>query len=336
MDINVPTSINTIKDIESNVPFFKPNKKLGIFFSFICLFLLGILPIISNSRPMTFSALDYTMFLSVWEFVFSIPLFLQSSLRTENRGIFDKKIQSDLKQKTLIVILITGVLFLFSTFLYVLTFEKVGTVNAAIAVQTFPVFTIILETIFLSKKKTNQELFFTLLLIIALVYLGTNGTFIFEKLSFWFILALAVPLLWSVAHLTLKLFMEKSSINPPQIIFFRVAISSVLLLILLILLEGPNVVVDELLNTNYQIYALAMGLVYYFELVNWFNAIKNIDVSLAGSITTPTPVITMIFALMFLQEILHLYQLISLTIVCLSLYGILYSGSKNDKKINLQ
>ena len=149
-----------------------------------------------------------------------------------------------------------------------------------------------------------------------------------EKLSFWFILALGVPFLWSVAHLTLKHFMEKSAITPAQIIFFRVAIASGILLIMLILIEGPNFLLTELLNWNFQIYAIVMGLVYYLELINWFNAIRNIDVSLAGSITTPTPVVTMIFAILFLQEILLPYQLVALAIVCLCLYGLLYFESK--------
>ena len=333
MDVASPKSINTITEFNAQKFGFVPNKKLGLVLSFICLLLLGIMPIISNSRPMTLNAADYTLFLSFWQVIFAVPLFSLSIIKPEN-GIFDKKIPAELKKKTMLVIPVIAVIFLFSTFLYVLTFEKAGTINAAIAVQSFPVFTILLETFLLSKKKNAKELVFTGVLIVALIYLGTGGTFILENMSFWFLLALGVPFLWSVAHLTLKHFMEKSALKPEQVIFFRVGIISVLLFITLLIFEGPDVLIKEFLNPVFQFYAIAMGLVYYVELYNWFHAIKNIEVSIAGSITTPTPVVTMVLAILFLNEILLSYQLIALIIVCLSLYGILYFDAKKGKQTN--
>ena len=240
-----------------------------------------------------------------------------------------------MKNKTLTINLITGIIFLASTFLYVLSFEKAGAINTSIAVQAFPVFSIILESILFSKMKNKQELFFTAFLIIALIYLGTNGTFAFEELSFWFLVALIVPVLWSIAHITIKHSLDNSPITPAQITFFRVAIASSLLFILLIIFESPNIILAEFLNVNFQIYALAMGFVYYAELINWFYALKHVDVSVASSITTPTPVVTMVLAILFLHETLELYQLIALIIVCLGLYGLLYYGSKKEKNLKL-
>ncbi len=329
MDVNVSKPITTITEITEDSSTFQPNKKLGILLSFVCLFLLGILPIISNSRPFSFSAVDFTFFLSFWQVIFAVPLFFFSILKPED-GIFDKTIPTPLKKQTLKIIPVVSVLFLFSTFLYVLTFEKAGTINAAIAVQSFPVFTILLETIFLSKKKNLQELTFTFVLILALIYLGTGGTFLLKNISFWFLLALGVPIIWSVAHLTVKSFMEKSAIKPEQIIFFRVTIIATLLFVTLLIVDGPDLLLNEFLNPALQIYAVVMGLVYYVELYNWYYAIKNIDVSIAGSITTPTPVITMVFAILFLKEILLTYQLVALLLVCASLYGILYVDRKKE------
>jgi len=331
MDVNVSKPVTTITEFNEKISAFQPNKKLGILLSFVCLFLLGILPIISNSRPFTFSAADFTFFLSFWQVIFAVPLFSLTILKPED-GIFDKNIPTPLKKKTLKIIPIVSVLFLFSTFLYVLSFEKAGTINAAIAVQSFPVFTILLETVFLSKKKNLQELTFTFILILALIYLGTGGTFLLENVSFWFLLALGVPIIWAVAHLTVKSFMEKSAIKPAQIIFFRVTIIAVILLVTLVIVEGPGILLKELLNPELQMYAVTMGLVYYVELYNWYYAIKNIDVSIAGSITTPTPVITMVFAILLLHEVLLSYQFVALLLVCASLYGILYVDRKKELK----
>ena len=69
-----------------------------------------------------------------------------------------------------------------------------------------------------------------------------------------------------------------------------------------------------------------MGLVYYLELVNWFYAVKHVEVSLASAITTPTPIITIIFAVFILNESIEIFELIALLTILTSLYGVLWSG----------
>ena len=80
-------------------------------------------------------------------------------------------------------------------------------------------------------------------------------------------------------------------------------------------------------------YAFLMGFVYYLELVNWFYAVKYVNVSVASTITTPTPVLTMILALIFLGEEIMLYQIIGMIFVFLALYGLIWRGNKNTEKI---
>ena len=83
-------------------------------------------------------------------------------------------------------------------------------------------------------------------------------------------------------------------------------------------------------------YAAAMGLVYYLELVNWFYAVKHVDVSVASSITTPWPVVTVILAIIFLHESIEIHQVVTLVIVFISVYGILLSGKKKRDNIGLE
>jgi len=98
------------------------------------------------------------------------------------------------------------------------------------------------------------------------------------------------------------------------------------------IVNGFSSVMTGFINLDYQLYALLMGAVYYIELVNWFYAVKHIDVSVASSITTPNPVITMILAIFFLQEMIQIYQIIAMIIVFLSLYGLLYFGRRKTVK----
>jgi drug/metabolite transporter (DMT)-like permease len=186
-----------------------------------------------------------------------------------------------------------------------------------------------MESVFLQRKKNSGELAFTFLLIGGIYYLGTNGTWAIEGFSPWFGLALTVPFLWSIAHVTIKNTLDKSPITPNQVTFVRVLISSIILFTVAVSVNGVTNVIDGLIHIDFQIFAFLMGLFYYLELVNWFYAVKHVDVSVASSITTPTPVVTMILVIIFLHEPIKMYQLLSMGVVFISLYGLLYFGKRN-------
>ncbi len=303
------------------------NKQTGVLLAFTCLLLLGMLPVISNGRPAGLNALNFAFYLSLWQLVCSLPL-LFNEYSKNTHGIFTKKLPARLRNRTILIILLTGLIFGLSTYVYVLSVEKAGTVSAIIAIQAYPLFAILWESIFFNKKKTKTELFFTLLLIAGLYYLGTQGSWKIEGLSVWFILALAVPFLWSIAHVIIKNTLDTTPITPLQVTFFRVLISAIFLLIASISVNGLDTVINGMITINFQISAFSMGFVYYLELISWFYAVKHIDVSLASSITTPTPLITMLLAVLFLQETIQSFQVTSLLVVIISLYGILYLAKK--------
>jgi len=312
----------------------KSNIKTGIVLSFVSLILLGIMPIISNSRPMEIGALNFALYLSVWQLIVATPVLL-IEYRYANRGILDANLSGRLKRKTVLIILATGALFGVSTFVYVLALEKAGTVSASIAIQAYPLFAILWETIFLNRKKTTAELLFTFLLIVGLYYLGTNGTWLIEGLSYWFIFALSVPFIWSVAHVIIKEVLDKTPITPAQVTFFRVLVSVIVIFTMSVTINGFSQVAQLMENNVFQMYAAAMGLVYYLELVNWFYAVKHVDVSVASSITTPWPVVTVILAIIFLHESIEIHQVVTLVIVFISVYGILLSGKKKRDNIGI-
>ena len=306
---------------------FKKNIRVGITLSFISLALLGVMPIISNSRPMEISALNFALYLSIWQLIFSMPVLL-IEFNSTDRGILDANLSSALKKKTVSIILVTGAMFGVSTFAYVLSMEKAGTVSAAIAIQAYPLFAILWETVFLKRKKSKEELFFTILLIIGLYYLGTSGTWKIEGLSYWFIFALSVPFIWSVAHVIIKEVLDKTPITPAHVTFFRVSISAIIIFVISVSVNGLSQVLNLMGDPVFQIYAALMGLVYYLELINWFYAVKHVDVSVASSITTPWPIVTMVLAVIFLHESIKNYQVITMIVVSICVYGILLAGKR--------
>lgn len=305
----------------------RDDTKLGISLAFVCLGILGVMPIISNSRPAAFDALSFAFFLSVWQLIFSLPLVMRE-VTSQDKGIFTADLTGHLRRRTITIILLTGVIFGLSTYLYVLAVEKAGTVSAAIAIQAYPLFAILLETLFLRRRKSLAELFFTALLLVALYFLATRGTWRMAGLSIWFAVALAVPFLWSVAHIVIKQVLERTPISPGQVTFLRVLISALFLGIVLTAIAGPGAVLQDAGNVRFQSFALIMGLVYYLELVFWFYAIRTIDVSLAASITVPWPALTMVLAIAFLGETVAVYQVVALAVVAVSLYGLLFAGAR--------
>jgi drug/metabolite transporter (DMT)-like permease len=307
-----------------------PTPRTGIAFAFGSLMILGIMPVIANSRPGTFDALSFAFFLSVWQLAASLPL-LTRELASPNKGIFQAHLGPALRRRTIAIIVLTGAIFGLSTYVYVLAVEKAGAVSAAIAIQAYPLFAILWESLFLKRRKTALELLFTAVLLGALYMLATGGTGRIAGFSPWFAVALGVPFLWSVAHVIIREVLIRTPITPAQVTFFRVLVSVVVLGSVVLVVQGPGRMAADLGNLEFQGFALLMGVVYYLELIVWFYAVRSIDVSLASSITVPWPAVTMVLAVPVLGEPVAPYQVVILAVVVASLYGLLYAGARKRR-----
>ena len=213
-----------------------------------------------------------------------------------------------------------------STYMYVVAAEKAGAVSAAVALQAYPLFAILWEALFLGKRKTRAELGFTALMIGALVYLITNGTFRISGISWWSVYALGIPLLWSVAHILLKRVLDTTPITPNQVTVSRLIISGVTLLLLQAVFGTPGDLQRGLADPDFQRAAFVMGFAYYLELIIWFYAIRHIEVSVASSVTVPAPAVTMLIAVTLLGQEVARYQVLAMMVIGVAMYGLLFAG----------
>jgi drug/metabolite transporter (DMT)-like permease len=310
---------------------FQRSAAKGVVLSFGSLVLLGIMPVISNSRPVAIDALTFAFALSLWQTIFAAPVFALER-RSGQKGIFGASMPPREARRVAVVGLITGMMFGLSTYLYVLGTEKAGAANAAIALQAYPLFAILVETIFLGRRKNLLELGLTSALCIALYYIATAGTFRMAGISYWFLLSLGVPFLWSIAHVLIKEELGRTPITPAQVTFFRVAISTVFLALILI---PANTVpgMGNIVGALFQPISILMGLVYYLELMIWFYAVRHIDVSLASSITTPWPALTMAVAFVVLGDRIEVYQIAAFVVVVICVYGLSWAGIAKQKMV---
>ena len=60
----------------------QPRAATGISLAVVCLCILGVMPIIANSRPDDFSALGFAFLLSVWQVVLRYRFFCWNCART--------------------------------------------------------------------------------------------------------------------------------------------------------------------------------------------------------------------------------------------------------------
>lgn len=148
-------------------------------------------------------------------------------------------------------------------------------------------------------------------------------------LSVWFLISLSVPMLWSIAHVFIKEELARTPVTPVQVTFFRVLVSAVFLLAMLVAVSPAALAgaFQALAQTT----AMVMGLVYFVELVIWFYAVRHIDVSFAGSITTPWPALTMVLAEVFLGDTIESYQVMALVVVIACILGLAYAGVRKSQ-----
>jgi drug/metabolite transporter (DMT)-like permease len=304
-----------------------PNPRLGIALAFVCLGILGVMPILSNSRPPGFDGLTFAVWLTVWQLVSALPLTLKERL-AGHRGVFGTGGAPERRTRTALVALATGAMFGISTVMYVVAAEKAGAVGMAIALQAYPLFAILWETIFLGKRKSLPELAFTALMIGALVYLVTNGTFRPTDVSWWSVFALGIPFIWSIAHVLLRQVLVTTTVTANQVTVSRLVVSGAFLLVIAVVLGRTGPLLTAFSDPAFQMAAALMGLAYYLELIFWFRAVRHIDVSLASSVTVPAPAVTMLIAVAFLGETIPPHQILAMAAVVIAMYGLLFAGKR--------
>jgi drug/metabolite transporter (DMT)-like permease len=303
------------------------NPGLGIAFAFVCLGILGVMPVLADARPAAFDGLTFTIWLTFWQLVSALPLFVREQIGGR-RGFFNTGIAPQRRTRTMVVALVTGAIFGISTYMFVVAADKAGPVSMAIALQAYPLFAILIEAVFLGKRKTPAELAFTAVLIAALVYLTTNGTFRPADISWWSVYALGIPLLWSIAHIMLRQVLASTSVTPNQVTVTRLVISGVFLLALAAAFGEPGALLRGMSDFGFQKAAIALGLAYYLELLFWFHALRHIDVSVASSVTVPTPAVTMLIAIVFTGAHVELYQVLAMVVIAAAMYGLLLAGRR--------
>lgn len=300
------------------------NRNRGIAYAFLCLLLLGIMPILSASRPAGADGLIFAIGMTLWQLVFALPV----SLAEAASGRAGASLRQGLRGRQGVIALVTGAIFTVSTLMYVVAAERAGPVNMVIALQSYPFIAMVLEAAIQGKRRSAAEIGWTLLMVVALIYLVTGGTMRPDRLSAWTAFAVGIPVLWAIAHMMLKHVMETTRATPAQVTISRLAIAFVLLLAVQMAFGRQGALTTALASVDFHKAVMAMGLAYYLELLLWYGAMRHIDVSLGSSVTVPAPAVTILVTVVMLGGTVALWQVAAMVVITGALYGLLWSGRR--------
>jgi drug/metabolite transporter (DMT)-like permease len=304
--------------------------RIGIALAFLCLLILGAMPILSNARPAGFDGLTFAVWLTVWQLISALPLYL---IELPARRRAPAPDAGPRRRRTVAIGLLTGAMFGVATYMYVIAAEKAGAVSMVIALQAYPLFAILWEALFQGKRKSRAEIACTLLMIAALIYLTTGGTFRVAAISWWSAFALGIPLLWSIAHILLRQVLVTTAVTPNQVTVSRLVVSGVCLLLIHAAFGQPGALATGLGDFAFQKAAFVMGLAYYLELILWFHAMRHIDVSVGSSVTVPAPAVTMLISILVLGEAVQTYQIVAMCVIAVGMYGLLLAGRRARRAV---
>lgn len=300
-----------------------PDRRKGVALAFLCLLLLGAMPLIAAHRPAGSGGLTFALGLTLWQLVAALPLFLTERARSSARPSRPRP-----SRGVTATALLTGAMFAVSTLMYVVAADRAGPVDMAIALQAYPFIAMAMEGAALGRSRSRAEIGWALVMCAALVWLITGGTLSAARISPWLLFTLGIPVLWSAAHLMLRGALAAAALTPSEVTVTRLTISAVVLLALHLALEPFGVLVAAAGDPGFQTAAAVMGLAYYLELILWFSAIRHIDVSLGSSVTVPAPAVTLALSAILFATPVAPYQLVSLLVVMGALFGLLRAGRK--------
>lgn len=195
-----------------------------------------------------------------------------------------------------------------------------GATDAAIIAASAPIFMVILAWLYLKEKITARQSFGIFLALSGSVLVSTNGSldsFIMEPLRFYGdALILLTGVSWAVYNINIKTLLEK---YPATSVLTYCTFAGTVFLLPFMLMEFPinliSISFAGWLNVFY-LGLMASALAYLF----WNTALTKVSMTTAAMYLYLMPVISAVFAAIFLNEIPTTYTIIGGAIVLIGTY----------------
>ncbi|MHA1191577.1 MAG: DMT family transporter [Promethearchaeota archaeon] len=300
--------------------------KRGLIYGILGNIFVGFQPIIANSRPSSLDAHIFAAMTCIIEMLIFLPLVLIEIYKPFNKkhdeNTNHEKLNITLKnwKKNIWLLIFIGLIFGINQLLFFIGYSLAGAINGSLTQKTTVFFGLIFGFLILKEKISRKQVIFSITLFLGLIIAITQGSFIsFDSNTISGVLILLlITCLWMFGHTVTKPIFIREEATPTQMVFLRNLLSGSIL-IFTYFLFFPISNLNLLLVPINQIYFVSMGLVYGIGLFCWYKTLSYLDVSKATMLFSPTPLITAIFATLFLGENFTIFHLIGTIIVVISL-----------------
>jgi len=302
------------------------NLKKGIIYGSICIFTIGLQPVISNARPSIIDPYLFGAVTALIEAILFFPIFLieRSKFKKQilNDSELNKKILSLIhgwkKKSNFRMIIIIGITFSAVPILLYIGYELAGAIISSLTLKSEIILALFFGFIILKEKITKMQIIFCFLLFFGLIIAITGGSFNLLEFNLGVAILLLSVGIFTFVHSLTKISFERNELFPSQVVFFRNFISGTLLTIIYFLIF-PLENIAIVLNPNYFIFFLIMGLDYGVSLYLWYKVLTYIQIGKASIIISLTPIVSSFFSFLFLGEIFTIFHLIGTVIIVFSI-----------------
>ena len=313
------------------------NLKKGIIFASICIFTIGLQPVISIARPDIIDPYLFGAITALIEAIIFFPIFLieRGKLKRDllNDPIINKKNSSLIhgwkKKSNIKVIIIIGLTFSAVPILLYIGYELAGPIISSLTMKSEIIFALMFGFLLLKEKISKVQILFCVLLFSGLVIAIIGDSLNTLEFNLGVLILLFSVIIFTIVHTLTKIGFERNELFPSQVVFLRNLISGILLTILYFLifpLENFAIIIDPY---NFMFF-LIMAIDYGASLYLWYKALTYIQIGKASIIISLTPIVSAFFSFVIFGKMFTLFHLIGTIIVIFSIFMIV-RGKKGVK-----
>ncbi|MHA2281928.1 MAG: DMT family transporter [Promethearchaeota archaeon] len=302
------------------------NLKKGLLFGIVAIFTIGLQPVIANSRPKIIDPYLFAAITSLIEALIFLPIYILERKKLKKRmevEIDEKqqlmnKLSGWKKVSSIKLLLIIGLTFSIVPVLNYVGFELAGAINSSLIFKSEIIFALIFGYLFLKEKVSIIQILFCFLLFFGLIISVTQASFNLLELNMGVIILLISVVIFTLVHTLTKSSFDRNDLFPTQVVFMRNSMSGIILFFTYFLffpLENMLIVIDS----QYFIYFLFMGVDYGFSLFLWYKSLTYLEIGKTSVILSLTPIVSAFFSFILLGEEFTLFHLIGTFIIILSI-----------------
>ncbi|MFO8019808.1 MAG: DMT family transporter [Promethearchaeia archaeon] len=320
------------------------NFKKGIGFGIAGVILIGLQPIVANSRPDTLdSYLFAAMTVLIEAFIF-LPLFLferrrfkkkidgKDALINSSQSIedYERLLNGWKLKKNIVLVLYVGLTFAIAQILFFFGYKKAGAINGSLSQKTTVVFGLLFGFLINKEDVNYVQVIFSFVLLFGLTIAITEGSLNLLDLNLGVLTLVFVAMMWMLAHSLTKPIFDNNEGTQTFVVASRSTVGAIFLLSTYFLfypLENITLFFEPI-NISY---FLLMGADYGFGLFCWYKVLAYLGTSKGSVMVSGTPLITSLFSSIFLGEQFTFFHLIGLLLVICSIIVIVMQEEKEKE-----